>query len=69
VKYDWYDLSIGELHSSKIKQKWHSYKGTWMMDSEVLDEGSPGLLGEKVADEAAPATPRTTQFPSVRLGD
>jgi hypothetical protein len=68
VKFDWYDITIGELHSSNLRQKWHSYKGTWLLDAEALDEGAPGLLGEAVA-EGAPAAPRNVQFPTVRIGD
>ncbi len=57
VKYDWYELTVGDLHSSKIKQKWHSHKGTWLLEAEALDDGAPGLLGR-----AAP--PRNTQAPT-----
>jgi hypothetical protein len=67
VKYDWYDVAINELHSSKLRQKWHSYKGTWLMDAEALDEGAPGLLGEAIAEDTT--TPRAMQFPTVRIGD
>jgi hypothetical protein len=68
VKYDWYELAVGDLHSSKIRQKWHSYKGAWLLDTETLDDGTPGLLGEEVAEEPA-QQPRSAQFPTVRLGD
>ena len=68
VKYDWYELAVGDLHTSKIRQKWHSHKGAWLLESEALDDGSPGLLGEHVAEEA-PQAPRNAQFPTVRLGD
>ena len=67
VKYDWYELAVGDLHTSKLRQKWHSYKGAWLLDSETLDEGAPGLLGEQVAEEVV--APKNAQFPSVRLGD
>jgi hypothetical protein len=67
VKYDWYELAVGDLHTSKIRQKWHSHKGAWLLEAETLDEGVPGLLGEQIAEE----TPRPTnaQFPTIRLGD
>ena len=68
VKYDWFDIAINELHSSKLRQKWHSYKGTWLLDAEALEAGAPGLLGEAVA-EAPAAPPRNVQFPTVRIGD
>jgi hypothetical protein len=67
VKYDWYELAVGDLHSSKIRQKWHSDKGTWLLVGEALDEGAPGLLGEVITQEVV--APRTAQFPSIRLGD
>jgi hypothetical protein len=68
VKYDWYELSIGDLHSSKIRQKWHSHKGTWLLESEALDDGAPGLLGETVAEQIVTA-PRNAQFPTIRVGE
>jgi hypothetical protein len=66
VKYDWYELAIGDLHSSKLRQKWQSHKGTWMLEDETLDDGAPGLLGETVA-EAPAAVPPNAQFPTIRL--
>jgi hypothetical protein len=68
VKYDWYELAVGDLHTSKIRQKWHSHKGLWLLESEALDDGTPGLLGEKVAEETAPPL-RNAQFPTIRVGD
>jgi hypothetical protein len=68
VKYDWYETSVGDLHTSQIKQAWKSHKGTWQLESETLDEGAPGLLGEKVAEESV-AAPRNLQFPTIRVGD
>jgi hypothetical protein len=67
VKYDWYELAVGDLHTSKLRQKWASHGGTWLLESESLDDGSPGLLGEAVAQESA--QPRSAQFPTVRLGE
>jgi hypothetical protein len=69
VKYDWYQLTVGDLHSSKIKQKWHNnHKGGWLLEAETLDEGVPGLLGEHVEEET-PQPLRNAQFPTVRLGN
>jgi hypothetical protein len=68
VKYDWYQLNVGDLHTSKIKQKWHSHKGKWLLEEESLDEGTPGLLGEHVEEEV-PQPLRNTQFPTVRLSN
>lgn len=68
VKYDWYETAVGDLHTSKISQKWHSRKGTWLLEAESLDDGVPGLLGEQVAAEEAPPL-RNAQFPTIRLGD
>jgi hypothetical protein len=68
VKYDWYELAVGDLHTSKIRQKWHSDKGTWLLEGEALEEGAPGLLGEAVAVEVA-APLHNAQFPSIRIGD
>ncbi|MGO8994170.1 MAG: hypothetical protein ACLQVI_12645 [Polyangiaceae bacterium] len=67
VKYDWYALAVGDLHTSKIRQNWHSKKGTWLLEKEALDDGAPGLLGETVAEENP--QPKNMQFPSIRLGD
>lgn len=67
VKYDWYELAVGDLHTSKIRQKWHSDKGAWLLEAETLDDGVPGLLGEQIAEEAP--RPRNAQFPTIRLGD
>jgi hypothetical protein len=69
VKYDWFDIAVNELHSSKLRQKWHSYKGTWLLDAEALEAGARGLLGETVAEEGPAAPPRNVQFPTVRIGD
>ena len=68
VKYDWYQLNVGDLHTSKIKQKWHSHKGRWLLEAESLDEGTPGLLGEHIEEEA-PQPINNAQFPTVRLSN
>jgi hypothetical protein len=67
VKYDWYELAVGDLHTSKIRQKWHSQKGAWLLEAETLDDGVPGLLGEEIATETP--HPASAQFPTIRLGD
>ena len=67
VKYDWYELAVGDLHTSRIRQKWRSHKGAWLLEAEALDDGVPGLLGEPIAQEAP--RPMNAQFPTVRLGD
>jgi hypothetical protein len=67
VKYDWYELAVGDLHTSKIRQKWHSHKGAWLLEAETLDDGVPGLLGEQIAAETP--HPASAQFPTIRLGD
>jgi hypothetical protein len=67
VKFDWCALATSELHSSKIRQHWHSHSGTWLLQHETLEDGSPGLLGEPVAEGTE--HPRNAQFPTIRLGD
>jgi hypothetical protein len=67
VKYDWYELAVGDLHTSKIRQKWHSHRGAWLLEAETLDDGVPGLLGEQTVAETP--HPANAQFPTIRLGD
>jgi hypothetical protein len=66
VKYDWYVVTAGDLHTTTIRQTWGDHLGTWLLEREERDAGAMGLFGEPTSE---PARPRTTQFPTVRLGD
>ena len=42
VKYDWYELAVGDLHTSKIRQKWHSIRGRGCSRARRSRRGHPG---------------------------
>jgi hypothetical protein len=71
VKYDWYDVTMGDLHSTQILQKWVNEKGGWKLTHEERDSGAEGILGETPlpAEHAEPQNVKSAQFPTVRLGD
>jgi hypothetical protein len=55
VSYSWQPVTISELRSSVIHQVWHSERGNWLLVSEDLGQGDPGLLGEPPAESSAAA--------------
>jgi hypothetical protein len=67
VKIQWYRVEEEELHTTTLKQGWHSKADGWMLVSEQRLDGDVGLLGDAVV-VATPATPRPTpQFPTIQL--
>ena len=68
VRVGWYRADEGELKVTVLKQKWHLYPAGWKLDSEDRIDGDIGVLGEKVEIVAPDTTPRTAQFPTMRLG-
>ena len=68
VRLTWYRAEEGELRTTILKQKWHLYPAGWRLDSEERLDGDIGALGEKVEVVAPDSTPRTAQFPTLRLG-
>jgi hypothetical protein len=68
VRVGWYFADQGELKTTLLKQKWHLYASGWKLDGEERLDGDIGALGEKVEIIAPDSTPRTAQFPTLRLG-
>ena len=68
VRVGWYRTDEGELKVTTVKQKWHLYPAGWRVDAEERLDGDIGALGEKVEILAPDTTPRTAQFPTMRLG-
>ena len=69
VKYDWYEVTAGDLHTTKIHQKWHNQKGGWMLESEEREDGAPGILGEPAPAPEVSRPTESAQFPTVHLGN
>ena len=68
VRFAWFRVDEGDLRTTVVRQKWHDYKGTWMLDGEERATGDIGLLGEKVEVLAPEGGQRPAQFPTVRIG-
>jgi hypothetical protein len=68
VRVGWYRVEEGELKNTLVKQKWHLYPSGWRVDAEDRLDGDIGVMGENVEIVAPDTTPRTAQFPTMRLG-
>ena len=72
MRVAWYRIDEGDLRVTTVRQKWHSFKGSWKLVGEERLDGDAGLLGEYVAP---PKTTQPTlgskqaQFPTIHIGN
>src|SRR5262245_56353844 len=66
VRVAWQRVDEGDLHVTKVKQKWKDFRGDWKLVGEERLDGEVGLLGEPV--QRAPVERKNAQFPTIRIG-
>lgn len=68
VRVAWFRPDQGELKVTLVRQKWHDFKGDWLLVAEERADGDEGLLGDPVT--APPPTPHgPAQFRTIRIGE
>lgn len=66
VRVAWQRADEGDLHVTRVRQKWKDMRGDWKLVTEEHLDGEVGLLGEAV--QRAPVERKNAQFPTIRIG-
>ncbi len=75
VKIAWYRQDEQELRITTLRQRYHDYKGEWLLVAEDRADGDIGLLGEKVVVPAEASEGngggrrQSAQFPTIHLSE
>jgi hypothetical protein len=57
VNYSWYAMSDMTLHETTLQQRWSSRNSGFVLSSEIVVRGDPGLLSVATARKANAAAP------------